>query len=1414
MNRIEKSVSWAAVLTIIIIMTHFHPGIVNRSQDTEEADVEIIKDSGINERTRGGLKIAVEQPAASNGGAPAVVNQLNDDTHFDFTAQQVVGGDINTVAKLSNYDAVVIGQSGSGSGNSRDFHLFGAALKNWVWNGGGVVSTGFVVYANPGPDIDAVVPVSANGGYYYYSGGNAVITDNSHPVTSGMNNFNLGGNGEGPNNGIDPGARIVGTHNGRPQFVVAEYGEGRIVYLGPAYMGGAGYNHGFTDYYAGAPDQLMEQAVAWAAGVSLPDADDVAIRGAEEESPECYAKYKPYTVSVNISSREILNDVSEVKVHLDYNNTNATLCYNWTENNFFKLQDIGGHVWLQTDDCTVTHNSVDMWWLNFSVIFNFTFPHENLVDCFVNTTARSGEISLDRFPYVFRVENDLELAGTPEFKGNVQGKLEKGNWIKGAEKISVTNLTVRYAGTAGIYPDDQYFDVKISDIGGNTWWDNESSREEITLNITSRNITDPEEEYLITIENIPGLGICMTNLTFPVKIDADPPLYPVDLKCRAGGFKDKETVNTNQAEMYVTWDAVEDPASGLLGYYYSAIDNSGTMNGTFTNETEVKIDKLEEGFAGIHVWCIDKVGNIGDSAESGILVDLSPPVFSNHTPQDGSWHNHTDIDCSIDISDFQGSGVDGTSIEYAVSSGEGPSFDLWIPRMMPDEGNTIVPTVKYVFQEGEGNYIKWRAKDVSGNGFSESAPINIKVDITPVSFDSEINPQKEWYAENTINTKITVRDTGSGVDPNSLEVRISTSGPADFGQWMPIDPENIGESGEDGFEISVTFSYTEGFDNYIMFRGTDIVGNPFSVSDKFNLKIDTSPVYFSSFTPDENDYAAQKKVECFIQIFDDGSGVDTSTVEYSIAKGAGDDEKNFGPWKKAGNVVNGNPTQVLLELEFDWGPHNYIRWRADDIMATGYNISKPYRVWVNSKPEPVISTPHQGSYFRYDHEIIFDASGSSDEDGDNLSYYWSSNVSANHSIGSEVFMRGRLVPGKHTITLFASDGHGYNESKKVKIEVIGKDDYQIDSDGDGFSDGLEREKGTDPLNGAENPAGEPDIVDKESLGILSGDSSLLFIIIGGTIFLIIFIVILFFIVRKRKKTDEKETNLPVEPIVRQQVYGPMQHPYLQGQYAPQLQQGYGSIPQFQTPYAGMPKGPTPHLMLPPGQGIGQYGTAVPDQVPQPQCLQYAPPQPQSQYGQSGPASDIVAPALYSLPSFSTDQGPQNLERMALPPGPDPAGEQAMVNPVSAVQITTPDVSVQPVALPDTGVVETIFSAPPEQLSPMKGEPQVPPAHDPILPGDEPLPEPGAPPAVLSQANDLSELDEYLSNLSHLEETFIPPEPAPPAAEPVPDGSPVPPTNEITMQCHSCGNNYTAEIAELPSLVTCPVCQTQGVIESI
>ena len=1093
----------------------------------------------------------------------------------------------------------------------------------------------------------------------------------------------------------------------------------------------------------------------------------------------CYTRYKPYVVSVNITSSMDLDDASELKVYLDYNTTNATLCYNWSREEFFKLQDVGQHVEFLSDNCTVANDSVDRWWVNFSVIFNFSFPHEKLVDCFVNTTATTGEYSIDRFPYLFKVENDMELVGTSKFTGEYQGELNENDWIRGGENITVSNLTVRYAGSSGVYPDDSYFNVKLTDSAGDAYWDNESSREEVEIIFPSRNITDMEEEYSIAIVNIPGGGICMTNLTYPLKIDAEAPLPPLNLLCHAESYKGRETKNTNRAETFVTWDEVEDTASGLAGYYYSQWDNSGTLNGSYTVDREVELDKLPEGYAPVYVWCVDNVGNAGEAANSGILVDLTPPVFTNFTPADGSWHNTTEVECSVEICD-EGSGVDGTGVEYAISVGDGHNFDVWLPTGLTMANEILIPNIRHLFQEGEENYIKWRAKDVSGNGYVESFPINIKVDATQVIFAKDLSSPKNWYGSREITSKIKVSDQGIGVNLTSLEASISTKGPGVFGEWMKIEEDNTTELDKGEYEIAFSAFYEEGKNNYVMFRGTDLVGNPYTISKKFNLKVDTSRVYFGDFTPGEDDYSDEQEVECFIQIFDDGSGVDIDTVEYSVSK-KGPDVENFGAWKRAENVVGGNPTQVLMDLKFDWGRNNYIRWRAGDVLGTGLNVSPPYRIWINSEPVPLISQPFSESDLWTHQEIAFDAKNSTDLDDDNLTFYWTSNVTSNRSIGSGARIMRKLAPGKHTITLYVNDAHGYNVTEKLSIYVKEKKKDQKEE---------EKEEG---------------VLFSEDGGI-----SPYMLIAFVVVILLSVLLVIWLVIRKKKKKEETQKAPALPPAAP---YSPYSQPYgqQQGQYLSTAGPGY-----VQQGFVGAISPGSPPSMYPPAGGVpGQFRL---------------PPGSPSVYSSGGvvPSSGAMVCPGFMLPSFPTDQGMQDFARLALPPASvdrDLTGypETGIAAQQARSQTPFPPGTSSPAPVPPTQGATGVYAPPTQDLSTsaqssVDGAPQ------------------------MNLETDVPVQDFSTGNVTPAPGTLAPPMfgsplPGPPAAEvpagvpplPVPDLTPLPPSpeapqapmpepgvpssNEMTMQCHACGLNYAATVIEFPAVVTCPVCQTQGVIAS-
>ena len=1343
MNNRKQAILFT-VLTVIVILGAEYLSIPVLSHSGENVAVSSPERTDHNDPDRtgrrgGNVRLLIFQSDASNSCGrnnyvtlPKTYLQNN-----GVQLTEICTGTLNA-AMLANYDVVYLGRSRSRG------RAVAADVRNWVRGGGGIWSESCGMVDQQDPVAGGYIALEDMFGYNNRinrgdnAGGFSFSKVGNHEIWDGVNSPVSGSNGlydsQLRDNNIAPQATRIGNANGHQSPMVNIYERGRT-YSG---VGGNWNSNANCQRY-------FLNVVKWLAVEITAHADEVAIRGHGENEKVCYAEYRSYNLSVNVTATRDLNEVSELKVFLDYNTTNATLCYNWTHQRFYKQQDPGGHVRLLVDNCTISTDSVDRWWANFSFMINFTFPHERMVDCFANVTAKTGEFSLDRFPHLFRVENDMELTGTPYFTAEFQGHCSRDDWVRGGENMTVTNLTVKYAGSMDIYPDDAFFDVRIMDSAGNEWWDNGSSGRGISFDIRSRDVVEAEEEYLITIENIPGTGICITNLTFTLRVDGEAPLPPINFICHADSFKDKETKHTNQPEMYVTWDEVEDTDSGLRGYYYSHLDNSGTSEGNLTTEREVEMIHLPEGYAPVYVWCIDNVGNIGNSSASGILVDLSMPVFRNLTPESGSWHNRTDIECSVEILDGNGSGVDGKSVEYAVSMGGGLTFDMWMPAWLTTSGQSLIPTVKHVFAEGEENYLKWRAKDVSGNGYVESAPVNIKVDITSIKFASEPVQWGNWYDTRKITSKILVSDTGSGLDLDSLQARLSTSGPSGFGGWMEIERDNITEMGSGEYEISVTCTYDEGKGNYLMFRGTDLAGNPLATSDKFNFKVDTKAVYFGDFAPDNETYSNERVVECFISVLDEGSGVDRESVEYSISKkGPGDED--FGPWKKPLNVISGNPTQVLLEVEFQWGRENYIRWKADDNIGTGDNISEPYNIWVNSEPSALIISPTADMELWSHLDTEFDATLSTDEDGDSLSFYWTSNVTSNRSLGHGAMLSAKLAPGHHTITLYATDGHGYNVSDKISVMVNGKKAGGGGSGGGGGDD--DDGSGNDRSSGSGN--------------------SLLLLIIGAVVVLIILILVVLLILRK-KKGDEEKAGPPASPYTHQRaMYGPQPHPYPQGQYIPGAHQGYGPL---QGP--GRATGQSPFQSFP----------------PQPLMLPPAP----------APNTELF------LPQFTTEQGQQNLDLMALPPGPYPAeggAGSSAEDPFSAIlgmefPSISPETQTSPAATFDGSIGEPDLSSPDVQAAP------------PPFPEEQPAP-PEAP--LLAGPEDPS-----LMGLDAMFDTLTGPDGAPAIAPPMPppgEDAEVPGPKEITMQCHACGNNYQAEITVLPALLTCPVCQTQGVINSL
>ncbi|MFT5682815.1 MAG: putative membrane protein [Myxococcota bacterium] len=204
--------------------------------------------------------------------------QLNDDTWYDFEATVVTVEDVDTLKEMEIYDAVVLG--GSGSGAPDWTKNFISVLDAYVRNGGGLVGTGWFHYTVDNSKfestIDDLMPIDLASSNYQFCYNNLEVNFDkkvSHPITDGIKDFTTtSGYGEVSGQALDSKTgEVLATLSGDNCTVTSYYSllvtdtidSGNVVFLGLMYLASTSY--GPADLRSGDADQLLEQAVNWAA---------------------------------------------------------------------------------------------------------------------------------------------------------------------------------------------------------------------------------------------------------------------------------------------------------------------------------------------------------------------------------------------------------------------------------------------------------------------------------------------------------------------------------------------------------------------------------------------------------------------------------------------------------------------------------------------------------------------------------------------------------------------------------------------------------------------------------------------------------------------------------------------------------------------------------------------------------------------------------------------------------------------------------------------------------------------------------------------------------------------------------------------------------------------------------------------
>jgi hypothetical protein len=129
----------------------------------------------------------------------------------------------------------------------------------------------------------------------------------------------------------------------------------------------------------------------------------------------------------------------------------------------------------------------------------------------------------------------------------------------------------------------------------------------------------------------------------------------------------------------------------------------------------------------------DKYGNGPVETEFyRINIDTTSVVFSEAYPDPSInyWYNTEKIEVGISVTDTLGSGVNASSIEYAISTSGVENYGDWQSANASIDSEKVVVRTHVTFVNGTENYLRWRAEDALGNGPNQTGDYHFRVDTT------------------------------------------------------------------------------------------------------------------------------------------------------------------------------------------------------------------------------------------------------------------------------------------------------------------------------------------------------------------------------------------------------------------------------------------------------------------------------------------------------------------------------------------------------------------------------------------------------------------------------------------------------------------------------------------------------------
>ena len=751
-----------------------------------------------------------------------------------------------------------------------------------------------------------------------------------------------------------------------------------------------------------------------------------------------YAAHSECEIIANLVPLEGLGAIQRATITLDPGGADVNLLWDpvASDNPFKVVDDPLGCI-----DLTSTAEDVEMESATGAVRPHFKFvpgwdwPHEGPCDVDLIITTESGEVGPLPTTDMFNVVTSLEFQGPPTLRGEWQGLLDEGDWVRAGEQVNISDIRVVYAGSGDIEPNCEMTPVVTDDDGDSRegmydtkyFWD---------VAIRMDEETDLDEVLTLSMKDLPGNAALRENLSIHLPVDGDLPVFghpvPNDQDWHAVTsvmvsmtITDVNGSGPDPATLEISWrtrDVAEWSTWSRDGLGVST--HGGTVEGLVTLS-------LEDGDENRVRWRVkDVVGNGHAEFVQTIKVDTRNVSFVDPSPAIDEWLPSTTAECGVSITDLEGSGIDVSTIQYRVSPRNLSQYGEWTDW---DEGatgdaETVSTLVTVELAESVRNYIQWRAIDIAGNGYTTSPHYLLRVDMTPPIFEGFTPAPEEVINSTEVECEVMVRDNlqGSGVDLASVLYRyaFNDSEPL-WSAWMEVGMTGVA----DGTRFSVVLDLAHGRHNRVQFLCFDVAGNGPVMTEEHHVAVDIRPPVILWMEPAEDEKQPDGTVTVRVGIRDDLAGVDRDSLSCAFST---DGVFPKLPGSYVDEVTEDGATIIgTMTLSLEPGRDNVVRFAAVD-MVGNLVVSEVRNIWVNRPPVAIISSPKAGILFLDGDEVVISAVGSTDPDGDALDFLW---LLEGSNVASEEVANLTLEVGTHNLTLVVRDDVEAEDRTTITISV-------------------------------------------------------------------------------------------------------------------------------------------------------------------------------------------------------------------------------------------------------------------------------------------------------------------------------------------------------------------------------------------